>query len=572
MQVGEAGTESQIFVCFTYKRCAAKPPIIPLNEHSLTVQRYNMLFPALGHTYAHRWPNLRRHQLRVGLQSKSVLMLSFIVVVVMAIGGCLYYHTASSLLRARDRDNARQLSYALEASARAYLRTGQAGQLQELAEDFVWQQGVDHVVLLDADGVMCGKASRYSDPMSWDGLARWPTSVYSIQQVSSSALTVARPVVDETESAGGHLLGAARLVVNTAATSQALAGLRRRILLIGAVVVVSTMPLAYLLVWRLLVAPIQRLVAVTRRLAGGDFDSRSGIHGNDEIGHLAYTFDVMAEDISAMRQELLSVNETLENTVARRTDELQMANTRLREEMLEKEDFLRAVSHDLNAPLRNIDGMTSMVLKNWRNGLPEDVVTRLDRIQANVKMETELISDLLDLSRAWAESRERSHVDVREMIAELLGAFDHELQEHGIVVTVSGDMPTLFVERNRLRQVFQNLIDNAIKYMDKPTGRIDISVLQEDGMHKFVVRDNGPGIPADQLQKVFYVFRRAESAATASVKGRGVGLALVKAVAAKYGGRAYVESELGVGSVFHVELSIAATSEQERRTSETLVQ
>ncbi len=514
-----------------------------------------------GHVYSHRWPRIHRRRLFIGLQSKSVLILVLIVVSTTVIGGWLYFDATSQFLRARDRDDAQKLSYALGTSVMACLHGDDSEHLQGLAEDFVSRPGVDYVVLLDADGQPCARASRHSDPTRWDGLARLPLSVYSIQQVGSNVLTIARPVVDEADGSDGKLLGGVRLVLDTSATSLALAGLRGRIIMLGALIVVCTVPLAYLLVWRLLVSPVRKLAGVTQRLAHGDFTARCRIGGNDEIGHLGYVFDLMADDIATMRKELINANEKLEHTVAKRTDALREANLRLREEMLEKEDFLRAVSHDLNAPLRNIDGMVSMILMKWRDSLSDDVIARLDRIQANVKMETELISDLLDLSRAWADSRDCQAVDIGQMIDELTETFDYELRQRQMEVVVSGEMPTLYVERNRIRQVFQNLIDNAIKYMDKPSGgRIEISACQDDGWHRFTVSDNGPGIPGDQLQKVFYVFRRAESPATASVKGRGVGLALVKAVAAKYKGRAYVTSQLGQGATFHVDLPVEATS------------
>ena len=494
---------------------------------------------------------------------KSVLVLTLVVVAVTTVAGWLYFHATSQVLRSRDRHDAEKLSYALATSAGAYLRVGEPQRLQQLAADFLTRRGVDHIVVLDASGRPAAKASRHSDPTRWDGLARSPLSVYSVQQVSNSVLTIVRPVVDNSEE-GGELLGSVRLVLDTSATSKALAGLRGRIIMLGGLVVVCAVPLAYALVWRLLVRPVRKLVKVTRRLAGGDFAARCRFHGNDEIGYLGYTFDLMAEDIAAMRQELVAANEGLEQTVTKRTGELQHANARLREEMLEKEDFLLAVSHDLNAPLRNIAGMASMILMKHRDAIPPDAANRLERIQANVQMEGSLISDLLDLSRAWAETCDRQDVDLGQVIAELVAAFDHELHERKIEVVVTGKMPLLHVERNRIRQLFQNLIDNAIKYMDKPAGgRIEIGATCDGGWHAITVSDNGSGIPADQLQKVFYVFRRAESPATASVKGRGVGLSLVKAVAAKYGGRAYVTSKLGCGSTFHIELPVSATAAEE---------
>ncbi len=141
--------------------------------------------------------------------------------------------------------------------------------------------------------------------------------------------------------------------------------------------------------------------------------------------------------------------------------------------------------------------------------------------------------------------------------------FEYELRKGGITLAAAKGLPCLYVEKSRVRQVFQNLIDNAIKYMDKPSGgRIEIGYSRQDGMHRFSVIDNGPGVPEDQRQQIFYVFRRAQTAAIAKVPGRGVGLALVKAVASSCDGRSWVQTApSGQGAAFYVELSEARCGE-----------
>jgi len=109
-----------------------------------------------------------------------------------------------------------------------------------------------------------------------------------------------------------------------------------------------------------------------------------------------------------------------------------------------------------------------------------------------------------------------------------------------------------------MRQVFQNLIDNAVKYMgERLDGRIEIGYERVDEMHQFHVADNGPGIAPEDQDRIFRVFRRAKSAA--DVPGKGVGLAWVKSVVSNYEGRVWVRSELGVGSTFYVTLNASCT-------------
>ncbi|KKK54762.1 hypothetical protein LCGC14_3081440, partial [marine sediment metagenome] len=304
------------------------------------------------------------------------------------------------------------------------------------------------------------------------------------------------------------LLGGVRVVTDTRSTAKLLAKLQGKIAVIAACVVLFAIPVGQLLVWRVLGVPIRKLVQATRRLADGDFSARTETRRNDEIGELAHSFDTMAESLAVSRQQLRNANDSLEQKVRERTAELATTNGRLRAEMVEKEDFLRAVSHDLNAPLRNIAGMATMIAIKHRESLPEEVADRLQRIQANVDVGSDLLEELLDLSRVKTSPQKRRPVDVGTMLEEMKGAFEFDLKRKGIALTIRRPMPTLVVERNRIRQLFQNLMDNAIKYIGNRTdGRIDIGYEFIDGMHRFHVADNGPGIIPAEQERIFYVFR-----------------------------------------------------------------
>src|SRR5262249_22893443 len=156
-------------------------------------------------------------------------------------------------------------------------------------------------------------------------------------------------------------------------------------------------------------------------------------------------------------------NADLEDKVEQRTAQLETANRRLSSEIAEKEDFLRAVSHDLNAPLRNISGMATMLLMKHRESFDEDIIHRLERIQKNVEIETDLIGELLELSRIKTRRHKLEAADIDAMVRELRDVFENDLKTRGIDLIVDTPMPLLFCEKPRLRQVFQNLIDNAIK-------------------------------------------------------------------------------------------------------------
>jgi signal transduction histidine kinase len=304
--------------------------------------------------------------------------------------------------------------------------------------------------------------------------------------------------------------------------------------------------------------PLRQMADATRRIINGEIDNRVDEKHNRLLAGLPSAFNEMLQWLAQYRGELQTANarleqanRRLESTVAQRTCQLETANDRLRSEIAEKEDFLRAVSHDLNAPLRNIGGMVTLVLAKHRAGLPEDVVQKLDRITRNVEAESSLINELLELSRIKTRRQRFETVDLESMIWELRGVFENDLKTRNIDLILEASLPKLWAEKPRIRQVFQNLIDNAIKYMgDGAVRQIRVGAKVRIDEVEFNVTDTGSGIDPADLDRVFHVFRRGRSETAQKVTGKGVGLASVKSIIETYDGRIWVESQLGVGTTF----------------------
>ena len=500
-------------------------------------------------------------RLRLGLQAKATLVLGLLICVVSLSGGWMYYRTSETWLRKADLDRVEHMGEALSIAAEGDLRNNRYLSLKKLVRQRVGRDKVVYAAVLNRHGQVVASGGEDSHPGRWESLAELPLSLALVRHEGADLVVICQPVQSrEAVLWEDHLAGAIRMVVDAGDTSQRLATVRKRTAWMAGAVVFVGIALGYVLVWRVMVRPMHQLAQATRRLADGDFSARSRLRRGDEIGALSKAFDSMAERISAARDELVLANEILEEKVAERTGELGVVNDRLRREMAEKEDFLRAVSHDLNAPLRNIAGMATMIQMKWGGQLPEDVARRLERIQSNVEHETSLIGELLELSRIRSRPLKRSVADMGELAAEAAAAVEYERKARGITLTIQPEMPTLYVERSRLVRVFQNLLDNAIKYMDKSEGgRIEVGYDPADSHHRFWVRDNGPGIPADQHEKIFRVFRRAESPRAAEVQGKGVGLALVRGIASNHEGLAWVESTPGQGATFTISLDRANT-------------
>jgi signal transduction histidine kinase len=304
--------------------------------------------------------------------------------------------------------------------------------------------------------------------------------------------------------------------------------------------------------------PLRQMSDATRRIINGEVDNRVDEKHDRLLAGLPRAFNEMLQWLARYRGEIQDANDRLEQanrrletTVTRRTSQLETANDRLRAEIAEKEDFLRAVSHDLNAPLRNIGGMVTLVLSKHRAALPEDVVQKLDRITKNVEAESSLINELLELSRIKTRRQRFESVDLEAMIWELRGVFENDLKTRNIDLILESSMPRLWAEKARIRQVFQNLIDNAIKYMGEGSLRqIRVSASVRMDEVEFSVTDTGSGIHPNDLERVFHVFRRGRSEIAQKVPGKGVGLSSVKSIIETYDGRIWVESELGRGTAF----------------------
>ena len=331
----------------------------------------------------------------------------------------------------------------------------------------------------------------------------------------------------------------------------AMARLRWLQFLAAALVCALSLPLVLLAV-RKWTSPLKELMLATVRLGQGENPPPVPVTTRDEIGQLGAAFNDMAARLSAAHNDLRAANEDLERKVEARTSQLNEANDRLESEIREKNEFLRAVSHDLGAPLRNIDGMAGLLLSKYKAQLADDALNKLERISANAKVQIDLLNDLLELSRIRTRQGKRERVDLQVLAEEVRTNLCYDLEAHRIALEIHGPLPTVLAERNRMRQIFQNLLDNAVKYMlDAKERRIIVGYERWEGRAHFFVNDTGRGIAKQDQPHVFDVFRRAQHSGSHHVAGRGVGLASVKAIIECYGGRIWLESELGKGTTFH---------------------
>lgn len=231
--------------------------------------------------------------------------------------------------------------------------------------------------------------------------------------------------------------------------------------------------------------------------------------------------------------------------VRREEKKRQKLMAKLEEANRELNDFAHVVSHDLKAPLRAIRNLSDWISADYEDKLGEEGQQQFELLKSRVDRMKDLINGILEYSRMGRLNSEEKVVDLQQELEEVIKALDPP--EH-IHIKIVEKIPHVFINEVSIMQVFQNLISNAIKYNDKPSGLIEIGCKQAGKRMCFWVRDNGPGIAPKDRKRIFKIFETLENART--YESTGVGLAIVKKILSNYKGNIWLESNPGEGTTF----------------------
>jgi len=233
--------------------------------------------------------------------------------------------------------------------------------------------------------------------------------------------------------------------------------------------------------------------------------------------------------------------------------EQKRAEEELRKINTELNNFVDVVSHDLKNPIIVIEGLSSRVLKNYQEKLDERACGYLEQIRTSAfRMET-LIRDLLALSKIGRVVSTFEDVSALQIVSNVISDLEDRLNEKRVELAVANNLPTISCDPERMYQVFENLLVNAVKFTVAAT-KPKIQVGYEDAgqFHQFYVRDNGVGIDPKHHRKIFEMFHRLQE--TEDKEGTGLGLAIVERIVNNHGGKVWVESEKGKGAIFYFTL------------------
>lgn len=212
----------------------------------------------------------------------------------------------------------------------------------------------------------------------------------------------------------------------------------------------------------------------------------------------------------------------------------------------ELSNFAYIVSHDLKEPLRALNSLAKWIVDDYGDKFDEAGKEKIGLLINRVRRMNDLVEGILRYSRAGRIIQEASPQDLNRTVSEVISMLNPPAH---ISVSIVGTLPVIAYERSSMQQVFQNLIENAVKYIDKPEGSIKISAAKDGRFWKICVADNGPGIDEKDYEKIFQMFGVLQP--RDKVEASGVGLAVVNKIVGMYGGKVWVESEVGKGSRFY---------------------
>ena len=255
-------------------------------------------------------------------------------------------------------------------------------------------------------------------------------------------------------------------------------------------------------------------------------------------------------------QQVRQHAEQLETRIAERTQQLRQLNQQLEQASRHKSEFLANMSHELRTPMNAIIGFTKLVMRRSKEQLPQKQYENLQKSLSSAEHLLSLINQILDLSKIEAGRLEvyPGSFHLEAVIEECIRTVEPMIKPDNVELSskVAGDLPELYSDRDKLKQIVLNLLSNAIKFTER--GQIRLEAKGENEWITIDVADTGPGIPRDNFDFIFEEFRQVDGGATRQHGGTGLGLSISRHLAHLLGGDILVDSIVGQGSTFTIRL------------------
>ncbi|TVZ08369.1 histidine kinase/DNA gyrase B/HSP90-like ATPase [Cellulophaga sp. RHA_52] len=208
-------------------------------------------------------------------------------------------------------------------------------------------------------------------------------------------------------------------------------------------------------------------------------------------------------------------------------------------------NYAHVVSHDLKSPMRNINTLMSWIVEEEKHKFTQDSINNCDLISQNLVKMDKLVSGILKHATIGNNEEAKSNVNISLLLKDIKSTI---YIPKNVIIKVADNLPTLFLDKYRLEQLFMNLLTNAVKATEHlENGIVNVDVLEKPNYWQFSIKDNGKGIPQKYLNKIFEMFKKLDN----DVESNGIGLALVEKIVTFYGGKIWVDSKEDEGTVFY---------------------
>jgi signal transduction histidine kinase len=329
---------------------------------------------------------------------------------------------------------------------------------------------------------------------------------------------------------------------------------RRALLLTGGFAVatiVLALGLGFVISWSFIL-PVREAQTFLGRVAKGDFAASIDVPNRDEFGALARRMNQMSRELHE-----------LYDAQSRAAHQLRTLNAELEQASRAKSNFLASMSHELRTPMNAILGFTEMIRDGLYGEVPPEIREPVSDIHTCGKQLLGLINNVLDLSKIEAGHMELALGDY--VVEDVVNTVKLSLRSLAVskgldlVTTVAPDLPLALGDGKRITQCLMNLAGNALKFTAE--GRVEIRAEAQGERLLFAVADTGIGIPAEQLDTIFEEFRQADATVSRDFGGTGLGLSITRKLVELHGGRIWVESEPGKGSIFFFSIPVRVARE-----------
>jgi len=305
---------------------------------------------------------------------------------------------------------------------------------------------------------------------------------------------------------------------------------------------------------RAIARPITKLTLATSELSSGNLGIKVETTTHDEIGRLGDSFNKMSDDLKESQDGLMALTADLEKRVTERTTELARSNAEL-------EQFAYVASHDLQEPLRAVSSYAELLEMRYSENLDDRAKKYLGHMVGGVERMQQLINDLLMYSRVGTRGKEFVPTDMNEVLEEALENLRGSIKDNNALVT-HDELPTVAVDGPQIRQLFQNLIGNAVKFHGEARPEVRVSAEMQGNKWLFAVKDNGIGIDPKYAARVFEIFQRLHG--RTEYPGTGIGLSICRRIVERHGGEIWVESEPDNGATFYFTIPVERGEAGER--------